>query len=183
VELGETDAESDHLLIPAPDHSVWIVICLGLARSAFGSRSRSTPFFTVAWIRPWSTYNPSFGRPPADPTSAFVPVLVPQLGPVLCHEEGRRVGRDNTVTLDRLVLQISKTARPPDVRRAAGSGAPPPRRPAFDLVGPALPRPLRRGRPAADPLPPGSLVKTGRVMSLVNNRAGWREISESPRRE
>jgi hypothetical protein len=53
-------------------------------------------------------YNASFGRPPADPTPAFVPVSAAQLDPVLCHEEGRQVARDNTVTLDRLVLQISK---------------------------------------------------------------------------
>lgn len=38
---------------------VWIAICRGLARSAFGSRSRRTPFFSVAWIRSWSIVSES----------------------------------------------------------------------------------------------------------------------------
>lgn len=53
-------------------------------------------------------YNATFGRPPADPASAFVPVTPAQLEPILCHEEARVVARDNTVTLDRVVLQIAK---------------------------------------------------------------------------
>jgi transposase len=53
-------------------------------------------------------YNATFGRPPADPASAFVPVTPAQLEPILCHEEARIVARDNTVTLDRLVLQLAK---------------------------------------------------------------------------
>ena len=54
------------------------------------------------------TYNQTFGRPPADPASAFVAVSPAQLEQTLCHEETRVVARDNTVTLDRVVLQISK---------------------------------------------------------------------------
>lgn len=53
-------------------------------------------------------YNRTFGRPPADPTSAFVPVGPHDLDQILCHEEERVVGRDNTVTLDQVVLQIDK---------------------------------------------------------------------------
>ena len=53
-------------------------------------------------------YNQTFGRPPTDPHSAFVPVTAAQLEPILCHEEARVVARDNTVTLDRVALQLSK---------------------------------------------------------------------------
>src|SRR5215467_6285937 len=53
-------------------------------------------------------YNRTFGRPPADPTSAFVPVGPHDLDQILCHEEERVVGRDNTVTLEQIVLQINK---------------------------------------------------------------------------
>jgi transposase len=54
------------------------------------------------------TYHQTFGRPPADPETAFVAVTAAQLEQTLCHEEARVVARDNTVTLDRIVLQISK---------------------------------------------------------------------------
>lgn len=53
-------------------------------------------------------YNATFGRPPADPTSAFVPVGRHDLDQILCHEEERVVARDNTVRLDGVVLQIDK---------------------------------------------------------------------------
>lgn len=53
-------------------------------------------------------FNQTFGRPPTDPASAFVPVTAAQLEPILCHEEGRVVARDNTVTLERVVLQLAK---------------------------------------------------------------------------
>jgi transposase len=53
-------------------------------------------------------YNATLGRPPTDPASAFVPVTLAQLEPILCHEEPRIVARDNTVTLDRVGLQIAK---------------------------------------------------------------------------
>jgi transposase len=53
-------------------------------------------------------FNQTFGRPPTDPASAFVPVTPAQLEPILCHEEARVVARDNTVALDRVVLQIAK---------------------------------------------------------------------------
>ena len=54
------------------------------------------------------TFNATFARPPADPTPAFVPVGRVDLEQILCHEEGRTVARDNTVVLDRVLLQIDK---------------------------------------------------------------------------
>ncbi len=53
-------------------------------------------------------YNTRFGRAPADPTSAFVPVGRQDLDQILCHEEERSVARDNTLVLDGVVLQIDK---------------------------------------------------------------------------
>jgi len=53
-------------------------------------------------------YNATFGRPPADPARAFVPVGRQALDQILCHEEERVVARDNTVTFGRLLFQIDK---------------------------------------------------------------------------
>src|SRR5437899_2759452 len=53
-------------------------------------------------------YNATFGRAPADPTSAFVPIGRVDLDQIPCHEEERVVARDNTVRLDGVVLQIDK---------------------------------------------------------------------------
>jgi transposase len=53
-------------------------------------------------------YNARFGRAPADPSSAFVPVGRQDLDQILCHEEERSVARDNTLMLDGVVLQIDK---------------------------------------------------------------------------
>jgi hypothetical protein len=53
-------------------------------------------------------FNAEFARPPADPTSAFVPLGAVNLDEILCHEEVRAVARDNTVRLDGLVLQLAK---------------------------------------------------------------------------
>jgi transposase len=53
-------------------------------------------------------YDATFGRAPADPASAFVPVGPYDLDQILCHEEERVVARDNTVTLDGELLQIDK---------------------------------------------------------------------------
>jgi hypothetical protein len=86
-------------------------------------------------------YNATFGRPPADPTSAFVPVGPGDLEQILCHEEERTVARDNTVRLDGILLQIDKQRG----RRSYGPAcarAALPRRPVLDLVGAPLPRPL-----------------------------------------
>jgi len=53
-------------------------------------------------------YNEEFARPPADPTSAFVPLHGADLDAILCEQEERSVGKDNVVTLDTLALQIAK---------------------------------------------------------------------------
>ncbi|MGH7406428.1 MAG: hypothetical protein ACREKF_00240, partial [Candidatus Methylomirabilales bacterium] len=62
-------------------------------------------------------YNEEFARPPADPTSAFVPLGAADLAQILCHEEERTVGRDNVVVLDRVPLQL---APQPGRRTCAG---------------------------------------------------------------
>ena len=54
------------------------------------------------------TFNATFGRPPADPTPAFVPLAGVDIDQILCHEEARTVARDNTVLFERVVLQIDK---------------------------------------------------------------------------
>jgi transposase len=53
-------------------------------------------------------YNATFGRPPADPTAAFAPRGRHDLDQILCHEEERIVGRDNTVAFGTLCLPIDK---------------------------------------------------------------------------
>jgi hypothetical protein len=62
-------------------------------------------------------YNATFARPPRDPGNAFVPLGDANLDAILCHEETRIVGRDNTVTLRQQVLQI---AAQPGRRSCAG---------------------------------------------------------------
>lgn len=53
-------------------------------------------------------HNGELARPPADPVSAFVTAGGADLEQVLCHEELRTVGKDNTVTLEGVRLQIMK---------------------------------------------------------------------------
>ncbi len=53
-------------------------------------------------------YNDEFARPPADPTSAFVPLHGVELDAILCEQEERTVGKDNVVTLDEVPLQLAK---------------------------------------------------------------------------
>lgn len=53
-------------------------------------------------------YNATFTRPPADPASAFVPLGDVDLDQLLCVEEARVVGQDNTVSFDGLRLQLAK---------------------------------------------------------------------------
>ncbi|MGH7535771.1 MAG: ISNCY family transposase, partial [Gemmatimonadales bacterium] len=62
-------------------------------------------------------YTATFTRPPADPASAFVPLGSADLTQILCHEEERTVGQDNTVVLDGVVLQLAKQ---PGRRTCAG---------------------------------------------------------------
>src|SRR5262249_44392343 len=62
-------------------------------------------------------FNAEFGRPPADPASAFVPATGVDLEVLLCVEEERVVGRDNVVTSARVALQLGKQ---PGRRTCAG---------------------------------------------------------------
>jgi len=51
-------------------------------------------------------HNRRFTEPPAEASSAFVPVPGVALADILCHQEERVVGNDNTVRFQGLVLQI-----------------------------------------------------------------------------
>src|SRR6266567_3362437 len=55
-----------------------------------------------------AAYDARFAHPPADPASAFVPLGGVDLTHILCHEEARTVGQDNTVALEGVRLQIDK---------------------------------------------------------------------------
>lgn len=52
-------------------------------------------------------HNATFACSPRDPARAFVPLGPVDLDTILCHEEERIVGRDNTVCLERQVLQLA----------------------------------------------------------------------------
>jgi transposase len=58
-------------------------------------------------------HNARFTVAAAEPGTAFVPVSGTNLADILCHQEERVVGNDNTVRFERLVLQI-----PPSPLRA-----------------------------------------------------------------
>ena len=62
-------------------------------------------------------FNAEFGRPPLDPTSAFVAIGRVDLEHILCVEAERVVGRDNVVTADLVALQLAKQ---PGRRTCAG---------------------------------------------------------------
>jgi hypothetical protein len=53
-------------------------------------------------------YNATFGVPPRDPVSAFLPLGRTDLETILCHQDERKVGRDNTVVLEGVRFQIAK---------------------------------------------------------------------------
>lgn len=62
-------------------------------------------------------HNAAFARPARDPEPAWVRLGDANLDQILCHQETRTVAADNTVTLDRVVMQISKQ---PGRRSCAG---------------------------------------------------------------
>jgi transposase len=64
-----------------------------------------------------AAYDGWFAHPPTDPVSAFVAFGPVDLDQILCHEEARTVGRDNTVRLDGVLLQVAKQ---PGRRTCAG---------------------------------------------------------------
>lgn len=53
-------------------------------------------------------YHATFTRPPREAASAFVALGPVELDQILCHEEERVVGQDNTVTLEGVALQVPK---------------------------------------------------------------------------
>jgi hypothetical protein len=62
-------------------------------------------------------YNDTFARPPRDPEPAWVGLDDVDLDQILCHEETRVVGQDNTVAVDTVALQVAKQ---PGRRTCAG---------------------------------------------------------------
>lgn len=62
-------------------------------------------------------FNAEFGRPPADPASAFVPLGRVELDQILCLEAERVIGNDNVVRGDGVPLQVAKQ---PGRRTCAG---------------------------------------------------------------
>jgi len=66
---------------------------------------RANRFITDTFL---DRYNDEFAIAPTDATSAFVTASGTDLDQILCVEEVRVVGKDNTVTFDRLALQIPK---------------------------------------------------------------------------
>jgi len=53
-------------------------------------------------------HNERFTRPPQDPSAAFVSLGRVDLEQILCHQEERMVGQDNTLVLDGVRMQIVK---------------------------------------------------------------------------
>jgi transposase len=112
-------------------------------------------------------HNATFSHAPRDPEPAWVPIGDCDLDQVLCHEEARVVSPDNTVRLDRLVLQVAKqpgrrtcaglavvVRRHLDGRHSVWRG--PQRLGHFDAAGrpvdAAVPMERRRSRPSTRPL-------------------------------
>jgi transposase len=62
-------------------------------------------------------YNATFTRPPADPSSAFVPLGAVDLDPILCEEDERIVAPDNVVTFAGVALQLAKQPDRPTCAR------------------------------------------------------------------
>lgn len=54
------------------------------------------------------THNQEFARPPADQTSAFVPLGAVELDEIFFESDVRKVGKDNTVSAGGMALQIAK---------------------------------------------------------------------------
>jgi len=78
------------------------------------TREVANAYLTARFI---PDYNDEFTHPPADPTSAFVPLHGVDLDTILCEHEERTVGQDNVVTFAELALQVAKQ---PGRRTCAG---------------------------------------------------------------
>jgi transposase len=66
---------------------------------------RANAFITDTFL---ARYNHEFAVAPVDATCAFVTAGGADLDQILCHEEARVVGKDNTISLDGVCLQIPK---------------------------------------------------------------------------
>ena len=66
---------------------------------------RANAFITATFL---ARYNEEFAVAPADAASAFVTAAGVDLDQILCHEETRVVGKDNTVRLEGVCLQVAK---------------------------------------------------------------------------
>ena len=69
------------------------------------SLERANEFIRCTYLE---RYNAEFGLSPADSASAFVTAGGAELDQILCLEETRTIGRDNTVALGKMRLQIPK---------------------------------------------------------------------------
>jgi len=78
------------------------------------TREAANAYLTERFI---TDYNDEFAHPPADPTSAFVPLHGVELDAILSEHEARTVSPDNVVTLDDVPLQVAKQ---PGRRTCAG---------------------------------------------------------------
>jgi transposase len=85
-----------------------------LALAGITTLAPANAYLTERFI---ADYNDEFAHPPADPTSAFVPLHGVDLDAILCEHEERTVGKDNVVTVDDLALQVAKQ---PGRRTCAG---------------------------------------------------------------
>lgn len=69
------------------------------------SNERANAFIAETFL---PRYNEEFACAAADPASAFVTAGGAELDQILCIEETRTVGRDNTVVMDNIRLQVPK---------------------------------------------------------------------------
>src|SRR5262249_12893652 len=81
----------------------------GITTVAAANRYLREPFLPA--------FNAEFGRPPTDPSSAFVPLGRVDLDQILCVEAERVVSRDNVVPADGVPLHVAKQ---PGRRTCAG---------------------------------------------------------------
>jgi hypothetical protein len=76
-----------------------------LARAGITTLAAANRYLTARFV---PDYNDEFGRPPADPAAAFVPLHGVDLDAILCEQDERVIGKDNVVSLGALALQIAK---------------------------------------------------------------------------
>src|SRR6266508_2532462 len=85
-----------------------------LALASITTRAAANAYLVEQFL---PDYDAEFAHPPADPTSAFVPLHGVDLDTILCEHEERTVGQANVVVLERVALQLAKQ---PGRRTGAG---------------------------------------------------------------